>query len=197
MSQPSTVTTVRRAPARGATTARDLRVVGAAEAAGSPWFPVALVALLLAGLGAVLMLNTSMARDSFEAGRLEARSAELGETRDVLVQEVDAQAAPQHLAQRARSLGMVPADSAAFVDLQQGTVLGVARPAEQPEGFSVDAAARATGTSAPATSSTPTSQSTKTTTSTKATTSTTSTTSTARQTTKSARSTTTSSTTSR
>lgn len=155
MSQLSTATTIaRRAPAKGSA-ARELRVLTAADATGSPWFPILVVALLVAGLAGVLALNTTMARDSFEVGRLEARSAELSDTREALVHEVDAQSSPQHLAERARSLGMVPADSAAFVDLTEGTVLGVAKKAKQPEGFSVDAAARPTGGSAPAAAPTP------------------------------------------
>ena len=155
MSQLSTATTIaRRTPTKGGAAARELRVLTAADATGSPWFPVLFVSLLLAGLAGVLALNTAMARDSFEVGRLEARSAELADTREALALDVNARSAPQHLAERARSLGMVPADSAAFVDLEQGKVLGVAKPAKKPEGFSVGAAARATGGSAPAASGT-------------------------------------------
>lgn len=152
MSQLTTATTIARRTTtpKGATT-RELRVLTAADATGSPWFPILVVSLLLAGLAGVLALNTTMARDSFEVGRLEARVAELSDTREALALEVNARSAPQHLAVKARGLGMVPADSAAFVDLEQGTVLGVAKPAKQPEGFSVGAAARATGGSAPAT----------------------------------------------
>lgn len=152
MSQLTAATTIARRTTtpKGATT-RELRVLTAADATGSPWFPILVVSLLLAGLAGVLALNTTMARDSFEVGRLEARVAELSDTREALALEVNARSAPQHLAVKARGLGMVPADSAAFVDLEQGTVLGVAKPAKKPEGFSVGAAARATGGSAPAT----------------------------------------------
>jgi hypothetical protein len=155
MSQLSTATTIARRSTtpKGAGT-RELRVLTAADATGSPWFPVLFVSLLLAGLAGVLALNTAMARDSFEVGRLEARAAELSDTREALALDVNARSAPQHLAERARALGMVPADSAAFVDLEQGKVLGVAKPAKKPEGFSVGAAARATGGSAPAATST-------------------------------------------
>lgn len=147
MSQLSTATTIARRPSqrRGPRAERDLRVLTAADATGSPWFPVLLVTLLLAGLAAVLALNTAMAKDSFELGRLEARSAELSETREALVQDVNARSAPQALAARAGQLGMVPSEAVAFVDLEQGEVLGVAKAAEEPEGFSVDAAASATG----------------------------------------------------
>lgn len=151
MSQLSTATTVARRPSTQGSrrTGRDLRVLTAADATGSPWFPVLLVSLLLAGLAALLALNTAMAKDSFEAGRLEARSAELSETREALVQDVNAQSAPQALAARAGALGMVPSEAAAFVDLEQGAVLGVAKAAEKPDGFTVDAAASASGSTAP------------------------------------------------
>lgn len=144
MSQLQTATTVaRRAPAKGGQQ-RELRVLTAADATGSPLFPMLVVALLVAGLAAVLALNAKMAQDSFEVGRLEARSAELSDTQEALVHAVDARSAPQNLATKARELGMVPADTAAFVDLERGRVLGVAKAAKKPEGFSVDAAARAT-----------------------------------------------------
>lgn len=144
MSQLQTATTVaRRTPAKGGQQ-RELRVLTAADATGSPLFALLVISLLVAGLAAVLALNAKMAQDSFEVGRLEARSAELSDTQEALVHAVDARSAPQNLATKARGLGMVPADTAAFVDLEQGRVVGVARAAKKPQGFSVEAAARAT-----------------------------------------------------
>lgn len=143
MSQSSVATTVaRRAPARR--TRASLEVVTPADRAGSPWFPAACVALLLAGLGAVLGLNTAMAQDSFEVTALEARSASLADKEDSLAQTINDRAAPQRLATKADQLGMVPASSAAFIDLDQGKVLGVASAAQKPDGFTVGAAATAT-----------------------------------------------------
>lgn len=143
MSQSSVATTVaRRAPARRERAS--LHVVTPADRAGSPWFPVACVALLLAGLGAVLGLNTLMAQDSFEVSAMEARSAALAETEDSLAQTVNDRSAPQRLATRAGELGMVPAGSAAFIDPDKGQILGVASVAKKPDGFTVDAAATVT-----------------------------------------------------
>lgn len=143
MSQSTVATTVaRRAPA-SRERAR-LQVVTPTDRAGSAWFPIVCVALLLAGLAAVLGLNTSMAQDSFKVSSLESRSAQLADTEDSLAQSINAKAAPQNLAVRADELGMVPAESAAFIDVSDGKILGVAEVAETPDGFTVDAAATRT-----------------------------------------------------
>lgn len=135
-----------RDPERGSrsTERRRLAVVSPQDTSGSVRFPVLCLSLLLAGLGAVLGLNTAMAQDSFEVQRLEGRSAALSDTQESLTHDIDERSAPQALADRADELGMVPADSAAFVDLEKGAVLGVAEPATRPEGLTVDAATDAT-----------------------------------------------------
>lgn len=143
MSQSTVATTVaRRAPA--SRERASLQVVTPEDRAGSAWFPVVCVMLLLAGLAAVLGFNTSMAQDSFKVSALEARSASLADTEDSLAQTINGKAAPQSLAVRADELGMVPAHSAAFIDVESGKVLGVAKVAEKPDGFTVDAAATST-----------------------------------------------------
>ena len=143
MSQSTVATTVaRRAPA--SRQRASLQVVTPTDRAGSVWFPVICVALLLAGLAAVLGFNTSMAQDSFKVSALESRSASLADTEDALAQSINSKAAPQRLAVRADELGMVPASSAAFIDLDKDTVLGVAEVAKAPDGFNVGGAATST-----------------------------------------------------
>lgn len=143
MSQSTVATTVaRRAPA--SRQRASLQVVTPADRAGSVWFPVVCVALLLAGLAAVLGFNTSMAQDSFKVSALESRSATLADNEDALAQSINSKAAPQRLAVRADELGMVPASSAAFIDIDKGKVLGVAEVAKAPVGFNVGAAATST-----------------------------------------------------
>jgi hypothetical protein len=102
------------------------------------------IALLIAGLAAVLGLNTAMAQDSFQVSALEAESARLADTEDALIHSINARSAPQQLATEARALGMVPSSTAAFIDLEKGTVLGVATVAKTPKGFTVDAGSTAT-----------------------------------------------------
>lgn len=143
MSQMSVATTVAKRSTEGSRRT-SLRVVTPEERAGSAWFPVLCVALLLAGLGAVLGLNTAMAQDSFQVTALEAKSARLADTEDSLTHSINSRSAPQNLAGKAGDLGMVPAGSAAFIDLEKGTVLGVATAAKKPDGFTVDAASTAT-----------------------------------------------------
>lgn len=120
-----------------------LRVVATQRRAGSPWFPALCFGLLLAGLVAVLGLNTAMAQDSFEITGLEARAASLTDNQDSLTHAVNSRSSPQRLASRAGELGLVPAETAAFIDVDRGTVLGVATTAEKPDGFNVDAASTA------------------------------------------------------
>lgn len=139
MSQMSVASTVAKRSTQSSSRT-SLRVVTPEERAGSAWFPVLCVALLLAGLGAVLALNTAMAQDSFRVGSLEAKSAQLADTEDSLTHSINGRSAPQRLAEDAGDLGMVPAGSAAFVDLEKSEVLGVATAAEKPDGFTVDAA---------------------------------------------------------
>lgn len=142
MSQMSVATTVAKRSTQGSRRT-SLQVVTPEERVGSAWFPALCVALLLAGLGAVLALNTAMAQDSFTVGALEAESAQLADTEDSLTHAINGRSAPQRLAGDARDLGMVPAGSAAFIDLEKGSVLGVATAAEKPDGFTVDAASTA------------------------------------------------------
>lgn len=142
MSQMSVATTLAKRSATGQRRTA-LRVVTPEERTGSVWFPVLCVGLLLAGLAAVLTLNTLMAQDSFEVTALEARTAELTDTEAALEQSISSRSSPQNLAEEARALGMVPNESAAFIDVEKGSVLGVATVAEAPEGFTVDAGSTA------------------------------------------------------
>lgn len=143
MSQMSVATTVAKRSTTGARRT-SLHVVTPEERAGSAWFPVLCIALLLVGLGAVLGLNTAMAQDSFEVSALEARTAELSDTRAALQETINSHSSPQNLATEARALGMVPNSTAAFIDIENARILGVATVAEEPEGFTVDAASTAT-----------------------------------------------------
>lgn len=143
MSQMSVATTVAKRSTTG-TRRTSLRVVTPEERTDSAWFPVLCVALLLAGLAAVLGLNTAMAQDSFEVTALEERTAELSDTHAALEQSINDHSAPQNLATEARAMGMVPSDTAAFIDIEKGRILGVATVADKRKGFTVDAASTAT-----------------------------------------------------
>lgn len=138
MSQSSATARAATRAVRRETPAQRLRVVpGAAGEPRGGLFAALCIALLAGGLLAVLMLNTALAQGSFVLHDLQSRAGELDDTQEALTQAIDAQRAPGRLAQRARALGMVPADSAAFLRLSDGKILGVARAAGRSAGFAV------------------------------------------------------------
>ena len=136
--QTATARVASRAPARRVAPPQPLRVVPAAVGhPGNGVFAALCMTLLCAGLVGLLMLNTAMAEGSFTLHNLQSTSGELADTQDALTQAIDAQRSPANLATRATRLGMVPADSAAFLRLSDGKVLGVAKPAKKESGFTV------------------------------------------------------------
>lgn len=142
--QTATARVASRAPARRVAAPQPLRVVPAAVGhPGNGVFAALCMTLLCAGLFGLLMLNTAMAEGSFTLHNLQSTSGELADTQDALTQAIDAQRSPANLAARATRLGMVPADSAAFLRLSDGKVLGVAKPATKGRGFTVVTAPQA------------------------------------------------------
>ncbi len=115
-----------------------LRVVtGTVERASGGMFVGFCVALMAAGLLAVLVLNTALDQGAFVLAKLEAKSAALTDTADAMEHTIGTQSAPAMLAQRALALGMVPEQAPAFLRLSDGKVLGVAQPATQGQAFTV------------------------------------------------------------
>lgn len=134
-----------RALNRPPTQTPSLRVVtGAPLRQGSAAFGILCASLLAIGLIAVLLLNTNLAQGSFTLHDLRTTSDALADTQGALSQSVDASSAPANLAKEATSMGMVPVQTAAFLRLSDGEVLGVAQPATPTPGFTV------VGTAAPA-----------------------------------------------
>jgi hypothetical protein len=148
MSQLATLRPLSRPAVGRRSQAPTLRVVTPDLAKGQYGFVALCLALLIGGLVAGLLLNTSMAKGSFVLGDLQHRSSELADTEDALNHAIDAQSAPAELAQRALGLGMVPAQNPAFLRMSDGRVLGVAEPAKAKDGFTV--VAQGTAASVPA-----------------------------------------------
>jgi hypothetical protein len=91
---------------------------------------VTLVSLLLVGgVAGLLCFNTSMQQASFTATALEARATALEAKEQSLQMRLERMRDPQHVAVRARELGMVPPSSPAFIRLSDGEVLGDPQPA--------------------------------------------------------------------
>lgn len=97
----------------------------------APRLPFAAFVLAVLGLGLVglLVLNTSLQHQAFYARSLEGRAETLEARKDALDLKVDALRAPDRVARRAASMGMVPNEHPGFLFLENGTVRGQAQPA--------------------------------------------------------------------
>jgi cell division protein FtsB len=86
---------------------------------------VSLVSLvLLGGVIGLLLFNTSMQQAAFAATSLESQAGTLSAREQTLRMELEVLRDPQHVAERAQALGMVPPASPAFLRLPDGKVLG-------------------------------------------------------------------------
>jgi len=127
-----------RALKRPTTTTPKLRVVtGAPPKRSGAAFCIMCVMLLAAGLIGLLLLNTALVQGSFTLHKLRATSDQLADSKDALTQSLDASKSPASLATKAASMGMVPAQSAAFLRLSDGKILGVASPSVAGPAFTV------------------------------------------------------------
>lgn len=81
------------------------------------------VTIVLAALSAVLALNTTMSEGSYQARDLRIEIAQLHQQRAAALIQLEANAAPAALANRAAELGMQPAGRIGFVTLESGKVL--------------------------------------------------------------------------
>lgn len=104
------------------------RALGRTQAARTP-FAVLVIVMLAGGVVGLLMFNTNMQQRSFQATALEQRMNELTAKEQSLSMQLDGLRDPQHLAARAKRLGMVAPAQPAFVRLGDGRVLGTPTPA--------------------------------------------------------------------
>lgn len=123
------------APAGRETAARPVEAapVVAPPLAAPRALPVARPRVMAAGavLGGVvcvvvaqLLLSIGTANGAYRLAALDQHSQLLAHQQQVQAEALQALAAPQHLAARAAALGMVPDDSAAYLDARTGRVLG-------------------------------------------------------------------------
>jgi hypothetical protein len=127
-----------RALSRPVTETPRLRVVTGAPLRRGDTALVAICATLLAaGLIGLLLLNTALAQGSFTLHDLRNTSDQLTDAQGALSQSLDASKSPANLAKRAADMGMVPAQSAAFLRLSDGKVIGVAQQASPGPGLNV------------------------------------------------------------
>lgn len=119
--------TTRTSPARpsvGRPAQRHLRAVQAPEQARSlvP-FAWTCALIVIGALGAVLLLNTSMASGAYERRDLKIEIANLHEQRAGLITQLELRSSPDQLGASARALGMVPAGTFGFISLEDGIVI--------------------------------------------------------------------------
>ena len=93
-------------------------------------FPFLLVLIGVFGLGmaGLLMLNTTLQNQAFQARTLNREATQLAYVQADLENRLDAHAAPAELARRASALGMRPNPHPAFLVLPKGKVIGKAVP---------------------------------------------------------------------
>ncbi|WP_084104256.1 hypothetical protein [Demequina sp. NBRC 110056] len=102
----------------------ELRAVSAPEQARSlAPFAWGCVAVVLAAMLAVLMINTAMSEGAYERRDLKIEIAQLHQQRASLISELESNSSPTFLAKEAAGLGMEPAESLGFVSLTDGSVL--------------------------------------------------------------------------
>ena len=91
-------------------------------------FVLLVAGLLSAGLITLLLLNTALTEGSFKLSALQREQAALADRAQAIEEELARLQAPQRLADRARALGMVPAESPVFLTTPEGKILGQPRP---------------------------------------------------------------------
>jgi len=111
---------------------------------GVPWLKVAppvpvsvprapFVALLLlvvvGGVLGILLVNTKINENAFQLRNLEQEQSALDRQEQDLKQRIANYESPNNLAAQARRLGLVPAESPAFIRLPDGRLIGVPQPA--------------------------------------------------------------------
>ncbi|MCW4384272.1 hypothetical protein OH146_00615 [Salinibacterium sp. SYSU T00001] len=89
---------------------------------------------LFAVLVSQLLLSIALADGAYEIAALQAERKELSRDEQILSEQLDVLNSPQNLAARAESLGMVANESAVYLSLATGAVLGVPKPASEGAG---------------------------------------------------------------
>jgi hypothetical protein len=126
----NTALAARTAPATERITRPELSVVPAAEAP-SPRMPfvVLVLALIAAGLIALLLLNTAINENAFRLHSLETNKKALDLRQQQLEQDILELENPGPLNAAAQRQGLVPIGQPAFIELPDGKIIGVPTPA--------------------------------------------------------------------
>ncbi|HKA68793.1 MAG TPA: hypothetical protein VKG85_06695 [Actinomycetes bacterium] len=90
-------------------------------------FVLLVVAVLAAGLVALLLINTGVAEDSFQLNDLRRQSGLLQDREQALEQEIARLSTPGRLAKEAQRLGMRPGTGPTFLEVPGGAIAGAGR----------------------------------------------------------------------
>lgn len=102
----------------------------------APFVALVLVVVVLGVLG-ILVINTKINENAFRLYDMKAQQGNLDRHEQRLQREIAEKESPGNLAAAARQLGLVRADSPAFLRLPDGRSLGVPRPATGPTSAAV------------------------------------------------------------
>jgi hypothetical protein len=91
-------------------------------------FIALVVAIVVAGVLGILLINTKTAENSFRIDSLQKQQAKLDSQQQDLENEIAANNSPGSLDAAARRLGLVKAESPAYIRLPDGKVFGVPTP---------------------------------------------------------------------
>ena len=96
-------------------------------------FLLVLIGIFGLGMAGLLMLNTTLQNQAFEARSLNRQASELAYVEADLQNRLDAAGAPAELARRASSIGMRPNPRPAFLMLPKGKIVGDPTPVQGSE----------------------------------------------------------------
>lgn len=112
-------------PEREGRTGSRLRLLVAPRPVLSPLgFGLVIAALVVVGLGLVMVVSTTVAAQSRELASLRKEATSLEYTAAALTTQLQARSSTSALALRASDLGMVPNPYPAFIRLSDGTIIG-------------------------------------------------------------------------
>ena len=120
----------READAASVATRRKLRVAPPlpVAVARAP-FVAMLIAIVVAGVVGILVLNTMINANQFRLNNLQSQQAGLDQQEQGLKEQLAHQQAPGSLVAAGKCLGLVPAGSLAYMKMPNGQLVGVPEPA--------------------------------------------------------------------
>jgi hypothetical protein len=93
-------------------------------------FVAVMIALVVAGVLGILVINTKTNENSFRISRLQENQAALDNQQQQLDNQIAGYKMPGNLDAAARRLGLVKADAPAYIRLPDGKIIGIPKPGE-------------------------------------------------------------------